>query len=77
MQVVRYNALSQLYTQMGMKRKSSFFKRIAAMQSVSPQNPKPGWVPCYHLLLQSLDGYRLTLDPKVMVNGMGNLQKLR
>ncbi|XP_060554230.1 trafficking protein particle complex subunit 9-like [Ruditapes philippinarum] len=59
----RYSTLSTLYAQIGFKRKASFFKRVAAMQCVAPQNPKPNWVVCHQLLVQALEGYRIYLDP--------------
>ncbi|XP_070534446.1 trafficking protein particle complex subunit 9-like [Ptychodera flava] len=62
--IQRYSTLSVLYSQIGFHRKASFYKRVAAMQCVSPQNPHPGWVPCHNLLLQSLEGYKLPLDPR-------------
>lgn len=33
---------------------------------VSPQNPAPNWARCYALMLQSLPGHHLTLDPVEM-----------
>ncbi|XP_014668848.1 PREDICTED: trafficking protein particle complex subunit 9-like isoform X2 [Priapulus caudatus] len=62
--IQRYCALSQLYSQIGMERKAAFFKRVAAMQCVAPHNPNPAWAQCYHLLLETLKGYKLSLDPK-------------
>ncbi|KAG8179884.1 hypothetical protein JTE90_017416 [Oedothorax gibbosus] len=60
--LIRFNALAQVFTDIGFHRKASFFKRIAAMRSVSAINPKPNWTKCYYLLLESLKGYRLPLD---------------
>ncbi|OWF53426.1 Trafficking protein particle complex subunit 9 [Mizuhopecten yessoensis] len=60
----RYCTLSQLYAQIGFRRKAAFFKRIAAMQCVSPQNPQPNWKLCHSLVMQCLDGYNICLDPK-------------
>ena len=65
-QIQRYGTLSQLYSQIGFKRKSSFYKRVSAMQCVAPQNPKQNWHQCYYLLIQALEGYKITLDPKEM-----------
>ncbi|KAH3712347.1 hypothetical protein DPMN_072044, partial [Dreissena polymorpha] len=62
--ISRYSTLSSLYSQIGFQRKASFFKRVAAMQCVAPQNPRPNWVQCHHLLVQALAGYRIHLDPK-------------
>lgn len=52
-----------------MHRKAAFFKRIAAMQCVAPSNPKQAWVQCYYILLQALEGYKISLDPKEMPQG--------
>ncbi|XP_023236924.1 trafficking protein particle complex subunit 9-like isoform X1 [Centruroides sculpturatus] len=60
----QFVTLAQLYEEIGFHRKSAFFKRMAALQCVSPQNSKCNWNKCYHHLLQTLDGYKLTLDPK-------------
>ncbi|KAK2165162.1 hypothetical protein LSH36_54g09009 [Paralvinella palmiformis] len=48
----------------GMRRKGALFKRLAGMQCVTNSNPKPAWQKCYYLLLEALDGYKLTLDAK-------------
>ncbi|KAL4218216.1 Trafficking protein particle complex subunit 9 [Mactra antiquata] len=60
----RYSTLSTLYAKIGFRRKASFFKRVAAMQCVAPQNPKPNWTLCHQLLVQALEGYRIHLDQK-------------
>ncbi|XP_069105894.1 trafficking protein particle complex subunit 9-like [Argopecten irradians] len=65
----RYCTLSQLYSQIGFERKASFFKRIAAMQCVSPQNPQPNWKLCHSLVMQCLDGYSICVDPKDIPSG--------
>ncbi|XP_033727368.1 trafficking protein particle complex subunit 9-like [Pecten maximus] len=65
----RYCTLSQLYSQIGFQRKASFFKRIAAMQCVSPQNPQPNWKLCHSLVMQCLDGYSICVDPKDIPTG--------
>ncbi|XP_077862788.1 trafficking protein particle complex subunit 9-like, partial [Saccoglossus kowalevskii] len=62
--IQRYSTLSVLYEEIGFKRKCSFFKRVAAMQCVAPQNPYPGWSTCHNLLLKALLGYRLSLDQR-------------
>lgn len=46
----------------GFYRKAAFFKRFAAMKTVS-QPKNLDWNKCYFLLLSSLCGYGLTLDP--------------
>ncbi|KAM9303701.1 trafficking protein particle complex subunit 9 [Morus bassanus] len=62
--IQRYSILSELYERIGFHRKSAFFKRIAAMQCAAPSIPEPGWRACYKLLLETLPGYSLSLDPK-------------
>uniref|UniRef100_A0A8C4H031 Trafficking protein particle complex subunit 9 n=1 Tax=Dicentrarchus labrax TaxID=13489 RepID=A0A8C4H031_DICLA len=62
--IQRYSILSELYELIGFHRKSAFFKRVAAMQCVAPTIPEPGWRACYKLLLETLPGYSLSLDPK-------------
>ena len=66
----RFTALSDLYGQLGFRRKSSFFRRVSAMRSVAPQTSmQPNWSLCYTLLLDSLPGYRLSLDPTLLSPG--------
>ncbi|XP_038198237.1 trafficking protein particle complex subunit 9 isoform X2 [Arvicola amphibius] len=62
--IQRYSILSELYELIGFHRKSAFFKRVAAMQCVAPSIAEPGWRACYKLLLETLPGYSLSLDPK-------------
>ncbi|KAL3887835.1 hypothetical protein ACJMK2_000227, partial [Sinanodonta woodiana] len=62
--IQRYTTLSSLYSQIGFKRKATFYQRVAAMQCVAPQNPRQNWHQCYTLLLPALEGYRIFLDPK-------------
>lgn len=59
----RFNALSELYTRLGFHRKAAFFKRVAAMRCVSPHNPHPNWALCHSLLLQVVEGYKISLNP--------------
>ncbi|XP_062043934.1 trafficking protein particle complex subunit 9 isoform X2 [Lepus europaeus] len=61
--IQRYSILSELYELIGFHRKSAFFKRVAAMQCVAPSISEPGWRACYKLLLETLPGYSLSLDP--------------
>lgn len=56
-------SLSELYTKIGFHRKSSFYRRLAASRFVSARNPQTNWEQCYNLMLQSLPGHKLTLDP--------------
>ncbi|KAG8441588.1 hypothetical protein GDO86_010680 [Hymenochirus boettgeri] len=67
--IQRYSVLSELYELIGFHRKSSFFKRVAAMQCVAPSITDPGWKACYKLLLETLPGYSLSLDPKDFSKG--------
>lgn len=67
--IQRYSILSELYELIGFNRKSAFFKRVAAMQCVAPTIPEPGWRACYKLLLETLPGYSLSLDPKDFSKG--------
>ncbi|XP_038615904.1 trafficking protein particle complex subunit 9 [Tachyglossus aculeatus] len=67
--IQRYSILSELYELIGFHRKSAFFKRVAAMQCVAPSIAEPGWRACYKLLLETLPGYSLSLDPKDFSHG--------
>lgn len=67
--IQRYSVLSELYELIGFRRKSAFFKRVAAMQCVAPTISEPGWRACYKLLLETLPGYSLSLDPKDFSKG--------
>ncbi|KAM9306216.1 trafficking protein particle complex subunit 9 isoform 2-T3 [Pholidichthys leucotaenia] len=67
--IQRYSILSELYELISFHRKSAFFKRVAAMQCVAPTISEPGWRACYKLLLETLPGYSLTLDPKDFSKG--------
>ncbi|KAK9876811.1 hypothetical protein WA026_015049 [Henosepilachna vigintioctopunctata] len=66
--IERFETLADLYTQIGFIRKASFCQRLAATRYVSPQNPSPNWSQCYNLMVQSLPGHRLTLDPVEVKN---------
>lgn len=61
--IQRFETLADLYTQIGFNRKAAFCLRLAATRYVSPQNPNPNWSKCYSLMLQSLSGHKLILDP--------------
>ncbi|XP_006753323.1 PREDICTED: trafficking protein particle complex subunit 9 isoform X4 [Myotis davidii] len=67
--IQRYSVLSELYELIGFRRKSAFFKRVAAMQCVAPSIAEPGWRACYKLLLETLPGYSLSLDPQDFSKG--------
>ena len=59
--IARFLALSDLYHDIGFHRKSAFFKRVAAMRCVAPQNPHHDWAACYRLMLAAVDGYSIRL----------------
>ncbi|KAH9497728.1 Trafficking protein particle complex subunit 9 [Dermatophagoides farinae] len=61
-QIERLLRISQLYEAIGFFRKAAFFKRFAALKSVS-QAKNLDWEKCYFLLLPALYGYGLTLNP--------------
>ncbi|XP_054981496.1 trafficking protein particle complex subunit 9 isoform X3 [Sorex araneus] len=67
--IQRYSILAELYELIGFRRKSAFFKRVAAMQCVAPSIAEPGWRVCYKLLLETLPGYSLSLDPQDFSRG--------
>ncbi|GFW65556.1 mariner Mos1 transposase [Trichonephila clavipes] len=69
LQVVRFNALAQVFTNMGFYRKASFFKRMAAKSCVAHANPNPNWLKCYYLMLESLPGFSLPLDVEEYPSG--------
>ena len=69
--VHRFSALAKLYDQIDFGRKSAFFNRVAAMRCVAPQNPRPDWYHCYHLLFQTLGGYSIDFNsPNVPAVGI-------
>jgi len=62
--IERFTALSELYSQLGFRRKSSFFRRVSAMRCVAPTTAmQPNWNLCYQLLYEAIDGFKLSLDP--------------
>jgi len=63
--IARFLALSDLYDQIGFTRKSAFFKRVAAMRCVAPQNPQHDWTACYKLMLSAVPGYSVDLSSSV------------
>lgn len=62
-------SLSKLYTNIGFHRKASFYRRLTATRYVSARNPQTNWDQCYQLMLQSLPGYNLSLDPNEYTAG--------
>ncbi|XP_034950391.1 protein brunelleschi [Chelonus insularis] len=59
----RFTKMSELYSSFGFKRKAAFCIRLAATRYGSQSNPHRDWKQCYNLLLQSIDGFKLSLDP--------------
>ena len=58
--------IGQLYEKIGFRRKSAFYQRLTALQTISSRIEKlerSNWEKCYYLLLPSIFGYHLTLDP--------------
>ncbi|KAL1477449.1 hypothetical protein MTO96_035729, partial [Rhipicephalus appendiculatus] len=57
-----YGSLARLYLELGLGRKAAFYTRVAALKCMAG---KPDPYQCYHLLLKSLPGYRLSLDKPI------------
>lgn len=60
LQVERLTLAGNIYESIGFKRKAAFYRRFAALKSVTVQS---NWQLCYDALLGSLEGFGLTLDP--------------
>lgn len=60
LQVERLTLAGNIYESIGFKRKAAFYRRFAALKSVTVQS---NWQACYDALLGSLEGFGLTLDP--------------
>lgn len=60
LQVERLVLAGNMYESIGFKRKAAFYRRFAALKSVTVQS---NWQECYDSLLGSLNGFGLTLDP--------------
>ncbi|XP_077557461.1 trafficking protein particle complex subunit 9-like, partial [Haemaphysalis longicornis] len=58
--VAWYGSLARLYAELGLVRKAAFYMRVAALKCMVG---KPNPTQCYHLLLKSLPGYRISMDP--------------
>lgn len=71
--VKRYSILANLYSDIGFHRKSSFFKRVAAMQCVAQHLKKQSWEQCNTLLMQSLRGYKVTLKEENLIKDNNKL----
>lgn len=61
-EVQRFKEIADLHVSSGHHRKAAFYKRYAAIKSAQKKSLSD-WEECYYLLLDSLDGYKLTLDP--------------
>lgn len=70
--IQRYNTAALLYDELGFRRKAGFFSRIAAVQCVSSQLPKPLWLLSYNFLMSALEAYRIHLDQKNIPKGHQN-----
>lgn len=58
--VTWYGSLARLYAELGLGRKAAFYMRVAALKCMVG---KPNPTQCYQLLLKSLPGYRISMDP--------------
>ena len=67
--IARFLALSELYERIGFRRKAAFFKRVAAMRCVAPQNPHHDWGACYRLMLEAVGGYTIRLGSETPPGG--------
>lgn len=59
--VERLTLAGNIYESIGFKRKAAFYRRFAALKSVTVQ---PNWQACYDSLLASISDFGLTLDPQ-------------
>lgn len=70
--VHRFETLTQLYQDIGYKRKAAFCQRLAAWRHVAQSNSNPDWGQSYKLMLDSFGGHRLAMDPmEVLQNNAG------
>lgn len=60
LQVERLTLAGNIYESIGFKRKAAFYRRFAALKSVTVQ---PNWQACYDSLIGSMNDFGLTLDP--------------
>lgn len=60
LQVERLNLAANIYESIGFRRKAAFYRRFAALKSVTVQ---PDWQACYDSLLATLNDFGLVLDP--------------
>lgn len=61
LQLDRLRLAGSIYESIGFRRKAAFYRRFAALKSVTIE---PNWQLCYDDLLKSLDGFGLTLEPR-------------
>ncbi|XP_011210038.2 protein brunelleschi [Bactrocera dorsalis] len=66
--VKRLEVVSDLYHQIGYRRKAAFFQHLAALKYVQQGNPNPDWSQTYRLMLESFSGYLLSLDPMEVID---------
>lgn len=70
--IKRFEVLTEIYEQIGYKRKAAFCRRLAAWKYVYKGIPIPDWPKSYKLMLDSFPGYLLSLDPlEVIDNNAG------
>ncbi|XP_055858949.1 protein brunelleschi [Episyrphus balteatus] len=70
--VKRFEVITDLYQQIGYRRKAAFFQRMAAWKHVACGHQNPEWAQNYRLMLESFPGYLLSLDPlEVIENNSG------
>lgn len=61
-EVERMKEIAALYINSGSPRKAAFYRRYAAIKAAQKKSVSD-WQECYYLLIDSLQGYKLTLDP--------------
>lgn len=69
--VQRFETLTELYQQIGYGRKAAFCQRLAAWRHVAQSNTNPDWSQSYRLMLESLPGHKLSLDPLEVIDNQG------
>lgn len=69
--VQRFETLTELYQQIGYTRKAAFCQRLAAWRHVAQSNANPDWGQSYRLMLESLPGHKLSLDPLEVISNQG------
>ncbi|XP_067624858.1 protein brunelleschi isoform X2 [Eurosta solidaginis] len=66
--IKRFEVITDLYQQIGYRRKAAFFQRLTALKYVQQGNPNPDWTQTYRLMLESFSGYLLSLDPMEVID---------